>query len=453
MNIFRHILTIISQKRVLLLSLIIIPALLALLYILMFGVNVLSWDQWELVPLVNDLLQGKLNVSQLFSQHNEHRIFFPRVAMLSIAFLTHYNTIAEMVSSWILLIITFSILYLLFKKKFGVSNKQLALFIPVAWLFFSTKQWENLLWGWQIQIFLCTLGFFIVVYFLEKTEKINVYFTFALIGGIIASYSFFNGLLVWIAGLFYLLATGKNRNLLLAWLLSTIIIYGIYFFEWVRPLHHPSPLFIFHDPVGAVAYFLANVGSGFTGGIWDDPSRIRMASLFGGLILLAIIGGLRNDYKNNLFVENAPWWTFIVFSLGTSIFLSIGRGGFGTGQSLTPRYVTFTIIGIIGIFLILNKNFEKFGSRDAVVKYLFIGFTGLMVLGIILGNIEGYNKGRTIQYQREETVAILLNYTTESDDQLKKLYPSADVIRNYAPILEKYDYNVFHDNSGKRYSY
>lgn len=433
-----------ERNRVLTISLVIIPAFFALIYILKFGVNVLFWDQWEIVPLINDMLQGQLHIGQLFSQHNEHRIFFPRLAMLSLAYLTHYNTIVEMVASWGILIIVFAILFLLFREKFGTTTEQLIFFIPVSFLFFSTKQWENLLWGWQIQIALCILGFIIVTYSLEKVEKLDIYLAFALTGGIMASFSFFNGLLVWIAGLFYLLVTRKNYRILFAWILSTIVIYAVYFVTWNRPLEHPSPLYIFFNPAEVMVYFLANIGSGLSGGVGDDSTAVIMAVIFGALIVLTILFGFLYDYWNKSISRNAVWWTFVVFSLATSLVLSIGRGGFGAGQSLSSRYVTFTIIGIIGIYFII-RQIVLTSSRAGLQTYVFRGFTIIIIVGIILGNIEGLYRGSVIQDQRDEMVQILLNYTNEPNDQLEKLYPDANTVRKYTPILEQFNYNVYYE--------
>lgn len=434
-----------EKKPQYLIFLIISPVIISLYYILTFGVSVVDWDQWELVPYLNKYFQGTLTIADLFSQHNEHRIFFPRIAMITIAYLTHYNNIAEMVFSWIILIIAFAILFLLFRTKFSSSNKYLLLFVPIAWLFFSLKQYENLLWGWQIQICLCSMGLLLAVYCLEKVEKLDLFFIFAIIGGIISTYSFFNGLIVWIVGAFYLLIINKPRILLYSWIGASIFVFLIFFTTWTPPVGHPSKLFIFTDPIGAIIYFIANIGSGLSGGeSYVSIITGIQSAIFGVIILGFILYLLYFNYQYKSFERNAAWWTLIAFSLITSIILSLWRGVLGIGQSLSSRYVTFTVLGIIGVYCIL-VNLSSNDNTNKQVKWAFTFFTLLIVIGIILGNIQGLNKGYQINIHKNDQANILLNYSHEPDTQLQKLYPDANTIRKLAPILEKARYNVFYN--------
>jgi len=445
MDIFKPVLSVVKRSSIIPVMLIIIPIFLALCYIFTYGVNVVFWDQWELVPLIDDMLQGNLHFDQLFSQHNEHRIFFPRIAMLAIAYLTQYNNLAEMIVGWGILLLSFSLLFFIFREKNKNSKNYLLFFIPVAWLFFSTKQWENLLWGWQIQIFLCSLGFFMMVYGLEKMEKFDRYFFLALFGGFIASFSFFNGLLVWIAGAFYLLITRKNNTVLPAWILSSIVVYAVFFFHWIRPMGHPSPLFFSEHLRDTLVYFIANVGSGLSGWFGNTPTSIVTgitACIMGGFVLLAIFFGFRYDFQYKWIDKHAVWWTFVFFSLATSLMLALGRGGFGVAQSLSSRYVSFTIIGIIGIYCIFLHMYLQPGKK--LLRYMFFGLLLIILAGIILGNLEGINAGKMNHDQREEMAFILLQYPNEPDHKLQLLYPNEEKVRELAPILERIGYNVFY---------
>jgi hypothetical protein len=76
--------------------LILLPAALGFLYVYLFGVNVVFGDQWFIVPLFDKLFAGELTISDLFAQHLEHRMFFPRIAMLLLGVATEYNNRAEM---------------------------------------------------------------------------------------------------------------------------------------------------------------------------------------------------------------------------------------------------------------------------------------------------------------------------------------------------------------------
>ena len=73
-----------------------LPVFLCFNFIYRFGVDVPFWDQWELVPFLDLWASGTLSLGDLFSQHNEHRIFFPRLIMLLLAAATGWNSRAEM---------------------------------------------------------------------------------------------------------------------------------------------------------------------------------------------------------------------------------------------------------------------------------------------------------------------------------------------------------------------
>ena len=63
-----------------------ISALLLLIYTFIFSPNIPMSDQWELVSLLKNV-----DLNDLTAQHNEHRIFFPRLIYLGLAKLSHWN--------------------------------------------------------------------------------------------------------------------------------------------------------------------------------------------------------------------------------------------------------------------------------------------------------------------------------------------------------------------------
>ena len=76
-----------------------IPAGVVLALVLRHGVNVPFWDQWELVGLLAAASDGTLTWAEIFRQHNEHRMVFPKIIMLALAALTGWNVVGEMLGS------------------------------------------------------------------------------------------------------------------------------------------------------------------------------------------------------------------------------------------------------------------------------------------------------------------------------------------------------------------
>ena len=417
-----------------------LPPILGLIYIKFFGVNAVFWDQWELVPLIEKMYTGSLNLSDLFSQHNEHRIFFPRIIMLILAYMTHYNNIAEMCFSWILSLATMLLIFRMYLLDSGNSTRTLVKFIPVAWLLFSFRQYENILWGWQIQIYLCILGFVASIYMLEKVDKVDINILLAAFFGVISSFSFINGLLVWPIGLVYLFLAKKIKGKFsLVWAVTGVLVCGIYFYNWIKPPYHPSLFFMLKNPFISMTYFFVNIGS---------PLSSEKYSAFGNGVLLStlMLFTFIIIINKQIIIKNIKWVSFILFSLFSSLSLTVGRSGFGIEQALSSRYVTIISLGIIGIYLIfsdLHSRFENGIYKKYSILYGII--LSLILVGIIVGYEGNIVVGEQTHDSRELTKSNLINYKSKSDDDLRLLYPSPDILRDRAKILEKYNLNVFCD--------
>ncbi len=70
--------------------------------------------------------------------------------------------------------------------------------------------------------------------------------------------------------------------------------------------------------------------------------------------------------------------------------------------------------------------------------------TGIILYGICMSYYYGIGNGYETRDAREKIAYILYNYELQEDEQLKKLYPDIKYVKQYAPILKKYNYNVFH---------
>jgi hypothetical protein len=92
----------------LVLALALLPALIPLVLILTYGVNMPFWDEWDpgLAGLYIKAHQHQLSFADLAAQHNEHRILLPRIAYLLLNSMTHWNAVGEMVFQWLIVFAT-----------------------------------------------------------------------------------------------------------------------------------------------------------------------------------------------------------------------------------------------------------------------------------------------------------------------------------------------------------
>ena len=75
-----------------------IPAIVILVLILRYGVNVPYFDQWDCEgKLFKKFWEHQLTWGDFWEQHNEHRMFFPKLIYLALAYATHWNVIAELI--------------------------------------------------------------------------------------------------------------------------------------------------------------------------------------------------------------------------------------------------------------------------------------------------------------------------------------------------------------------
>jgi len=427
-------------------ALLLLPPIITAIFIALFGVNVIYWDQWDFFAgTLSHWYTGSLSFQDLFSQHNEHRIFFPRLVMIGIATLTSYNNLAEMVCSYLLLLLILVLIYRIFILGKQWTWKYPMFFIPVAWLVCSLDQYENLLWGFQIQVFLCVTGMLIAILFLEQCKGTDWDLAVGIFGGILSSFSFMNGLMVWPAGLvLLLLKENRSSRAISAWLVAAIVTTLVFFDGWVRQESLPSLFYFIAKPVDAISYFLVIIAnsSGFSPGIIGDNAAIFVAVIF--LLILCFV--LYRAYDAGIIRTNAGIVALIVFPLLSEVMLTVGRGGFGIGQAISPRYITFTVFGIIGLY-ILFVNLREYCKDDLWVNRVYYFFCLLVLAGIILGMMNGLVQGEKTKEQRLVIRENLISYQTVPDSAFKNLYPDPKVIREWAPVLKKYQLNVFAGNN------
>lgn len=431
-----------------LIALLIIPAAISLIFIKEYGVNVVYWDQWEIVPLFDKLFTGHLSFTDLFAQHNEHRIFFPRLVMLFLGNLTQYNNLEEMYFSWFLLCITVIILLKFYTRYFGTTQVSIAKFIPATWLIFSLRQWENLLWGFQVTWFMVILFSVLSLYLLSTGTRPGWRLWLAIISAVVCSFSSAQGLLVWPIGLIQILLTMWPQRkefkrlyikILSVWCLTGILAYIAYFVGYAKPPYHPDLFYFLSNPFSAITYLLVATGS---------PLAINITSATAlGIVVLALYI-FTTTYLISRKLMNSPYVPFfvslILFALFTTVILMISRAGFGPDQALASRYTSLIMLGIIGLYLMII-SIELTGK----IKPFLSGF---IIALIALGIITTYSHaivfdGKNIKDSRTLAAEYLSNVEIPNDDNLKTLYPNPKVVRDRVMILRKYHLNVFSPNS------
>jgi len=351
-----------------------------------YSVDVPYWDDWLIVSLLEKSYQGTLTSGDFFADDSHpHRIVFPRVIILILARLSGWNLKYQFLINIILGVLIF--LTVIAQLKSTIPDLFLSTaswLIPVfGLLVFSLSQWENWFWGWQICIFLNVWAVVTGIYLLSLSKWGWIGLAVATGLGIIATFSFGNGLLFWPIGLFIIVtSTRKKRHKWLSaaiWILVSLIILITY-------LYYPDPLrsrgLSWNANVSFVFRYLGTplIRIGFGYPIeWISVWYIGFFSIVS--VVMSIFVVLR--YCRVSIHTIAPWISLILFAIGSGILTSLGRP---SDQSIVSRYVTISslywIAEIVFLFLIARHVvfISKPGKKIILVRLASVSIIATIVL-------------------------------------------------------------------------
>jgi hypothetical protein len=322
-------------------------------------------DQWSFVSQLESESTGTLTFDSLRSQHGEHRPFFPRLIMLGLAGATGWNVRYEIAMSILIATALFFALASLFRREISSPGER----PPVGWwgllslLVFSLTQWENWLWGWQLQVFLNVLSVVVGIVLLTRRTLEWSHFVGAAIAGVVATYSFGNGLLFWPVGLGILAIaarTGPPKRLLLgAWVVLSTLVIASYMAGFHRGGSSTSFETVVTRPVGHLRYALTFLGSplaSFSGSAFP-PRDTGIAALVGGIgLLLFALAARRAIRRRPKEIDRLiPFFALAGYALSSGLIAAVSRLRFGIPQALASRYTTISSlfwIGLIGVTLL-----------------------------------------------------------------------------------------------------
>lgn len=119
--------------------------------------------------------------------------------MISLAVLTGWDTRYEVATNIILAVASSALLWLLLRRTFAHRTVLAVAAFVVSVIVFSPSQYENWLWGWQIQWFLNLLALIAAVWALSGWRQSPwPRLVVAAAAATVATYSLASGFLVWL---------------------------------------------------------------------------------------------------------------------------------------------------------------------------------------------------------------------------------------------------------------
>jgi hypothetical protein len=455
---------------ILLLAAYLIPPLSIFWFVVHYGVDVPYWDEWEFTELFKKVATGSASFQDFFALHNEHRIFFPKLVITGLAFISHLNLKYEMYANVLLGITAF---FLICKISFNQSEKQdvnlhLANFFS-GLVLFSFVQRENWTWGIGITWFMVNAGVVACIFFLSS--GIRSPWKRLLLGAIcctIATFSLANGLISWIAVLPLLLLSVREsqafKKIISVWILLFVASCCIYFIGYSRPTNHPDPFFFLKHLLTSANYFFTLLGSPLL-------YFSSFSSIFGFLIFLNFglfaVRCLRNP--GSKFTQNAgPWISLGLFTILSNLMTTIGRAGFGVEQAFSPRYNTVSVLLPIALIQLWRLVFSgharsKLNQTSALgVSPGFLGIGGILTFLVLIASINSLTASAKYRVDMLHGKACLevVNYVERSPKScLNLIYPDGNVVKERAKTLQQIGLRQFPQtitfvaNPAKNYGY
>lgn len=326
-----------------------LPAGYLLLLIHKYGVDVPFVEQWHTASLFQKLSQGSLTFADLYAQQNEYRQLFPHLLILAVGKLTNWNIKHELYIIFLFAcLISFGIYRLGALTLDGLSRWQrLGAFFISNLLIFSPIQGENWVYGIQIVYLMplaCIVLGMVVAY---SGASVRAKFMICAALSLVSVFSAVHGILSWVVLLPPLVWSARQVGskekswLIAAWSLCAALCVAAYFTGYQTPAGGPNPFDTFRHPISATLYFFSFLGSPlWAGSLWP---LVFVGCLLTTAHVAACLFLWRRGHDEALVTRLLGWLMLGAFSLLTGALAAIGRSGYGLEQSMSARYMAFSL--------------------------------------------------------------------------------------------------------------
>ncbi|MEI7707647.1 MAG: hypothetical protein WCI90_05200 [Chlorobium sp.] len=329
-----------------------------------FGSSVPFWDQWsaEGLGLYCPLIDGTLRWTDLFSSHNEHRIFTTKVLHLLLFKLNSgvWDPMVQMYAN--AAIHTISLVLLLFFLQKGMTQGSRLQFFAFATLLFAVPYGhQNTLSGFQSQFYFLLLFSFPFLWSISRYRTGYYHWFFVIVfSGFMSFFSLASGILTIAAGI---------GTLMIRW------ICGIERTRWTAVLIIVLAIFLFTG-----LYFTSAKPE--TKSLLDFTIALSFAT-GGGLLYTPVVLFMIRQLQKKPSTDDYSWF---VFSLSLWVLAQIFATAFSRGSGiLTSRYLDILSIGILLNGYCILFMLQKYGNSRRFKKIAIIWF--LLIIGGLVGII------------------------------------------------------------------
>jgi hypothetical protein len=407
---------------------------------------VIYWDQWSTVD--NLMHSGdQISWSQLWAQHNEHRIPVARVACFADLLLFGGRNISLLIEIYLVQLFHLLIFAWMIWRESSLSPaaRWTALGL-LLFCMFSPIQIENFSWGFEVTFvmagFAASLAFACALWYSKAARKDGsaiLPLVLCLLTAFVSECSLANGTLVWPTLLFlaFALRFARGAKLLIAGA-GTLAI-AVYLKGYQSPGHHSNPLTSIRHPFAIAKYVVT-----YFAGTWDPslPSTsvwpTISESLTGLAIGVALLSAFRVFRKSSSVSRLEIFLSAeMIFVLMSAIITALGRVDFGTVQATASRYQTIALVFWASLGLLLLSWCGRSVSRNSWLIQFQV-----CVMVLLMASASRFGLYQKFASDRQASLAIgYAALATGSADQesLRLLFPAPQLLPAWYQYLRAHN--------------
>jgi len=340
---------------------VLLPVIIYFIVLSHFAVNVPIADDFDSILFFLNA-ESSLKLKLLFSQHNEHRLFFNRITVW-----IFYRLFGEINFSHLIYFANAAlvIIFMIIARSVSAYKTQGILYaLPITLIIFQLQNWENMTWAMAaLQNYYVIVFALLALYFFGK--KTSIAFFTSLIFATLATYTSGSGILIFITLILWSLTDKFTKNLgrndiveydtqkktiLIMWFLLVGV---LYFCSYISSNNPATPF-----SLNFANYFLTLTG------YYVPVVGIAKYIGLGTLIWFSVI-----TYKQ-YYIKNPLCYYAIIWILGCLFLISLGRSSFGIEWSFASRY---KVLSTLLLALIYCSMIELFAEKiSKTMLYLII---------------------------------------------------------------------------------
>jgi hypothetical protein len=397
------------------------------------------WDEWSLFAHLAD--GGSRSLPWLWAQHNEHRIFITKLFFLLDVELFHGTQTFLLVSIFLVQLLQVGLLSWSLRALAGLRGSAWRAGTGlIAYCILCPTQYENFVWGFQLQFVvpavMATLAVLSLLLY-QREGKVG-WLVICIAAATVATWSLANGMLLWPLLVFVALWLRMKSSAWIPLLTVGLCNIALYFYHYHRPVANRTlPLL---SLVERARYAVVYLGSTFV-----RHSSGSIALIAGGLgicvALIFLVRVLRHRENSSPFLIELSF--LIMLCLATAAATSSGRIHLGVEQATASRYQTFALLFwcCLGLALLVRvaATRTQFTALVAFLLVMMLAFATQVRLPLIDAQWHQL---------RLKMVGLSLLTGVQDDAVLTDAYPDPKVVLRAAQYMKQQRLSIF---AGKQY--